>query len=118
MLADSDTCGLIGDVAMEVRCAVFLRKLRIEREAGPKLVLCGEVVGSWPEPFDFYVLLDGVEVYYTSLVADGETRPLRAVLDTEAKADQQRRTIRVDLVQGPTLWFLARAFDSDTKRSV
>ncbi len=100
LAAASDACGLTGEVALEVRCAVYLRDVSVRRSAANELTVTGQIVGSWPEPFDLYMLLDGVNVYYQSVQTGVEPVSFTAVIPSAGG-----RTLRVDLVQGPSSWF-------------
>jgi hypothetical protein len=97
----ADDAGLLGEVALEVRCAVVLRNPQALRATG-ELVVTGELVGTWPEPFDLYFFVDDVQVDYQSIRTSGKTTPFRAVL---ARNDSPRDAkVRIDLIQGSLLW--------------
>ena len=60
--------GRWGEVAMEVRCAAFLRNVQIavgRTEEAVSLRVTGEIAGTAAGPLELYVLLDGATVYYS-----------------------------------------------------
>ena len=100
--ARDDGSGLLGEVALVVRCAVFLRNLHVHCAEGA-FVVAGELFGSWTEPFDLYFFLDDIQIDYQSLQTSGDKTPFRAMLKPTDDAPFPTR-LRVDLVQGPSLW--------------
>jgi hypothetical protein len=103
LMAESDESGLTGNVALEVRCAVYLSNLQVHRAEEGAIVAAGELLGAWPEPFDLYFFLDDVEVDYQNLRTNDERTLFRAVLKPLDEAKTPAR-VRVDLIQGPSLW--------------
>ena len=102
-----DGCGGLPDeVALEIRCAAFLRAVeargRIE-DAIPVLEVTGEVVGQSAGPLELYVLVDGATQHYGIVEASPGGIPFRVhVQPTSADC---RHVVRVDLVQGAMLWY-------------
>jgi len=107
LLADSDECGLIGETALEVRCAVFLRDVSVCWHTANELLVTGQAIGTWPEPLDLYILLDDRNAHYAALQAGAEPAAFRALLKIEETEGGHVRpaTVRVELVEGPSLWF-------------
>jgi hypothetical protein len=91
--------GLVGEVALEVRTAVVLHNLQLIR-TGKEIAVTGDLVGCWPEPFDLYFFLNDDEVHYLSLQTSGDITPFRAILGEIGELAK----VRVDLIQGPSLW--------------
>ncbi len=84
--------GLWGEVALEVRCAAFLRGLRrsaiLTGDRG-ELRVCGEVVGTAEGPLELYVVLDRSVAAYQLIRATTEGQPFEIVvpeLDVEKGA--------------------------------
>ncbi|HEX5271424.1 MAG TPA: hypothetical protein VFW33_13090 [Gemmataceae bacterium] len=90
--------GAQGDVALEVRRTAFLRGVRVTVEGG-RLRVAGSVVGSAARPLEVYVLLDGRTVHYATVEASEEGRAF------EALAEGSGRSVRVELVDGATVWY-------------
>lgn len=85
--------GLWGEVALEVRGPVFLRRVRAWTVAG-KLHVAGDVGGSSERALELYVLVNGETRSYTSQAA-GQS--------FHVTADPGPR-VRVELVDGAVLW--------------
>jgi hypothetical protein len=102
--------GISGEVAMEIRCTAFLRRVRLWADwkgDGPALHVEGEVAGTSDRPLDLYVLLDGATVVYTTVEARPEGRPFHAVADGLEQAREVGRLheVRVELVDAATVWY-------------
>lgn len=98
--AESDDCVLFGEVALEIRCQVFLRNVRAEW-TGKKLTVTGQAVGQWPESLDLYIMPEGAETYFMSLRTADSTTSFSANLDL----DRPGESIRIELVEGASVWF-------------
>ena len=81
--AVSEEAGL-GDVALLVRCAVFLGNLQASR-AGGELAITGELIGTWPEPLDLYFFINDEQFHYESLQTTGERTPITPSWGTPRK---------------------------------
>ena len=79
--------GLWGEVALEVRCTAYLRKMKaaITGDAGAIiLVVTGEIIGFAERPLDLYVLVENSTVSYTTLEVCRTARHLRSGLTVSA----------------------------------
>jgi len=104
--------GLWGEVAMEVRAAAFLRKLRCWAtftEETAYLHVAGEVVGTCERPLELYVVLDRSTVIYSSVSAELEGRAFELVsegLTPERWRDgPAEHFVRIELVDVATAWY-------------
>src|SRR5262249_20890439 len=80
--SQTDGGGLWGEVALEIRCAAFLRNVQagFVREAGPaRLWVEGEVIGEHDPPLELYVLLNEATVVYTQVHSGPAGEPFRVV---------------------------------------
>jgi hypothetical protein len=91
------------DVALEVRRTAFLRGVRAIAE-GTRLRVVGSVVGSAERPLELYVLLDGHTIHYTTIEPGAEGRTF------EVNAEQSGRHVRVELVDGGSVWYSLEVF--------
>jgi hypothetical protein len=106
-----------GEVALEVRCTAFLRGIRAWA-ASTVLHVAGEVVGTADRPLELYVLLDSATVHYSTVEPAPGGQPFEAI--TERFTEEQCRpradtpggghVLRVDLVNGATLWHTVECF--------
>jgi hypothetical protein len=92
--SDGDA-GLCGEVALEVRRTAFLRNLRVTASDG--LHVSGEVAGTAEGPLELYVICERRNVAYAQVKAG-------ASFEVEAEKIEGR-TVRVDLVQGASIWW-------------
>jgi hypothetical protein len=110
--AESPNGGLIGEVALEIRCTAYLRGVDAAirpANGGVALSVTGEVVGECERPLDLYVLLNDRNVAYQTVAARAAGEPFDVRLDPSAlipdylgAADNR---VRVELVNGATVWF-------------
>jgi hypothetical protein len=108
--APDDRGGLWGEVALEVRRTAFLRKLRAWLTAaaeGQRLQVAGEVVGTSERPLELYALLGGRTVLYASVSAAPQGKPFYQASGPLGLSGTVRDPIRVDLVDGPVIWYAA-----------
>jgi len=97
--------GLWGEVALEVRCTAFLRKLRcwtILKGDRVDLHVSGQVVGVAEQPLEVYLLLDRSVVGYQVVMATAEGQPFEFVVPDLAATDLP---VQVDLVNGAVVWY-------------
>jgi hypothetical protein len=115
--------GLWGEVALEVRCTAYLRGLRVRatfNDETARLHVGGEVVGTAERPLDLYVLLDNATVAYAVVAAAPEGRAFDVTseeLSPERWQSPETHVVRVDLVNGATIWHAEEgtfAFDKGT----
>lgn len=92
--------GLTGEVALEVRCTAYLRGVRVEAGAGG-VQATGAIVGLAERPLDLYLLIDNATANYVSIEAAPGGRPFRLT----GAAPPGEHEVRVDLVNGATVWF-------------
>lgn len=98
----NESGGLWGEVAMEIRCAAFLRNVRAWTARENEVQVRGEVVGTSERPLDLYVLLDGKTAYYTTVTAAPAGQPFQAVAEMAGAHPE----VRVELVNGATVWYV------------
>jgi hypothetical protein len=103
--------GLTGEVALEIRCAAYLRAVEVVArpvDGRVTLTVAGEAVGECERPLDLYVLLNDRNVAYQTVVAKPGGEPFDVRLDPHAlipdlgAADNR---VRVELVNGATVWY-------------
>ncbi len=98
--------GLWGEVALEVRRTAFFRDVRVHAN-GRRLHIEGEVAGSADRPLEVYVVVDRSTAIY-GVVEAGK----HFALSSEPLALEGAQPIRVDLVDGATVWYtLERVID-------
>ncbi len=103
-----DSGELFGEVALEIRCTAFLRGLRTwNTTAGNKVYLhiAGEVAGYCEGPLELYAVLDRRNIAYQQVQIRATGVPFQMDCDPVA-AEPGAHTLRVDLVQGPTVWHM------------
>jgi hypothetical protein len=103
------------EVALEVRCAAFLRGICVWSEFGDattKLRIQGQAVGTSDRPLELYVLVDGSTVAYRTIqpTAAGELFDLVHPESGPAAGDRsygrgKEREVRIDLVNGAVIWY-------------
>jgi hypothetical protein len=109
------TGGLYGEVALEVRCAAFLRAVRAwltENGTGTVLRVAGEVVGVGDSTLELYAVLDRSTVAYSTVEARPTGTPFQLVsdpLDEQSPrchrvSESRLRTAHVELVHGGIIW--------------
>jgi len=97
-----ENAGLWGDVALEIRCAAFLRDLRASRASSTAIHLTGEVAGVCEEKLELYVLMNRANVGY-AIVQPGQPFDLTIGLPRGSLPS----LLRVELVCVATVWFAA-----------
>jgi hypothetical protein len=103
--------GLWGEVALEVRGPAFLQHVGFRADFADEaltLYAAGEVAGSWDCPLEVYMILDRSTVAYAPVEAS--TTSLVFELTSEPLPPERWRTgrqmaVRIDLVQGATVWY-------------
>ena len=96
--------GLVGETALEVRCAAFLRDVRLWLDDGV-LHGAGLVVGEAERPLDLYVLLDGATVAYAAVTAVPEGAPFHIIAEKPYTPGERLPVAQVDLVNGAVVWY-------------
>ena len=101
--------GLWGEVALEVRCTAFLRKVRwrtVAEEAGLRLEVTGEVVGTSERPLELYALLGNRTVLYATVAAAPEGRPFELRSEVIEAPGGGPQAVRIELVNGAVVWYV------------
>jgi hypothetical protein len=112
--AYDDQGGLWGEVALEVRCEVFLRNVRLHDTFSgecARLHAGGELVGRTELPLEIYLILDRFTVAYQALKAGStgfeleseELPPER--WQSVAGEESSLHKVRVELVQASVRWY-------------
>jgi hypothetical protein len=105
--------GLWGEVALEVRCAAFLRNVRPVVHAGPgspTLEVHGEVVGPADGPLELYAILNRFTVAYATVTPQPVGEPF-ALVGADVPAERWGgeeggpATLQIDLVNGASVWY-------------
>jgi hypothetical protein len=96
---EGDSCGA---VALEVRRTAFLRDVRAEI-TGTALCITGKVVGVSEGPLELYVVCDRFSVAYATVTPTPEGTPI--LLRADVPPSEAPRAIKVDLVEGATVWY-------------
>jgi hypothetical protein len=93
-----------GEVALEIRCAAFLRGVKWRRDEHGKLQVTGEVVGAGTSPLDLYALVENKTVAYGTALPTPEGTAFY-LTSTEVIEREHITPIRIDLVNGGVVWF-------------
>jgi hypothetical protein len=100
--------GLYGEVALEVRCRAYLRGVRASAhpaEAGWVVRVVGAVISERSaDPLELYLLIDNRVQDYQKLQGDQWETPFNLAAPVEFSRAGDRVTVRVDLVNGATIW--------------
>jgi hypothetical protein len=100
--------GLWGEVALEVRCTAFLSELRrvaFSKADGVELHITGRVVGTAERPLELYIVVDRSVAAYLVIAATPEGQPFEIIVPNVAAASERRPVVKVDLVNGATVWY-------------
>lgn len=103
--ASTDRGGLWGEVALEIRRTAFLRAVRAGVELDGTLQVSGEVVGKSERPLDLYVLLDGVNVAYTTVEAAPAGARFQLTSAGPIAEPLTSSSVRIELVDAATVWY-------------
>jgi hypothetical protein len=98
--AADDRAGLVGEVALEVRCTAYLQGVTLQRDPVRGLILNGQVAGTCDGPLELYVLQGRRTVHYQPASA-GQTFAIQL---SEGAASGQ--TFRVELVNVAAVWYV------------
>jgi hypothetical protein len=109
--AEGPDGGLWGEVALEVRCRAYLREVQARPSCGPAgwvVHVAGSVVSEDPtDPLELYLLLGGQTQDYHRLQTDRLETPFRLTAPVEGRRAGSEVDVRVDLVNGATIWHTA-----------
>jgi hypothetical protein len=106
VLAPAGNGDVWGEVALEVRSTAFLRAVQVWVTGTGEATLlhaAGEVVGTAGRPLELYLLRDHRTVAYGTAPATPAGQSFHLVSE-EFRADQ-RHVVRVDLVNGASIWY-------------
>jgi len=102
-IESADAAGdTLGDIALEIRCTVFLRDVRFRTEEDQFLRTTGEVVGCTDRSLELYVLVDHRTVSYTTIVPAPNGTPFE--LRSDAVVPRDAEEMCVELVNGASVW--------------
>lgn len=103
--------GLRGETALEVRCAAYLREVRLWGEAS-ELHAVGLVVGEADRPLDLYLLCPGAATAHAMATAAPEGTPFHIIAERSSPGlprqdgmDGAPVPARVELVNGAVIWY-------------
>jgi len=112
--AANDDGGLWGEVALEIRCAAFLRDVRLHAAfsgESARLHATGDVIGASNQPLELYIILDRFTVGYQTV--NPECASFR--IDSEDLPPERWRlvtgethgihAVRVELVHAGVTWY-------------
>jgi hypothetical protein len=109
--------GLWGEVALEVRCAAYLRDARIlaavSQQALVELKATGAVAGVSEEPLELFLLLNGKALTSRTVRATNVVEPFELVAkdvkvelaDEDVESTSRLYKVRLDLVQGTMICY-------------
>lgn len=97
---DTDTAGLWGEVALEIRKSAWLSDLRLQRN-GPGLLLTGGVMGVAPQPLEVYTIVDGQHVDYRTIQPSLDGQSFHIELSSSLA-----QTVRVELIHISAIWYI------------
>jgi len=98
------TAGLTGEVALEIRCQAFLRRLALHRN-GANWCLSGEVVGQSQGPLELYLVVDRHTVAYQPIVPTPQGQPFALAFPTTGMDGEPARMLQLDLVAAAVVWY-------------
>jgi hypothetical protein len=110
--------GIWGEVALEIRCQVFLRNLRfrvISAEGQTRIHVSGVAVGEWSNPLELYVVLDRSTIAYANIESAARGQDFELIsevltagqLSSSLENPENQHFLRLDLVNGGTVWYRA-----------
>jgi hypothetical protein len=108
--SQTDQGGLWGEVALEIRCAAFLRNVRsslVPEGQACRLQLTGEVAGEHDRPLELYALLNDATVVYRLVHSSPRGEPFHLLSEAMdlATVTSRPNTVRLDLVDGAVCWY-------------
>jgi hypothetical protein len=98
------TCGLSGEVALEVRATAFLQHVRFV-VTGDCLQAHGIVVGKAERPLDLYLLAGNHCKEYKHIIATESGQPFTLQTQLPSSVEDTVLPVRVELVDGGTVWY-------------
>jgi hypothetical protein len=101
------------EVALEVRRTAYLRDVHVE-VSGEALTVRAAVVGTAERPLDLYALLGRSTVAYATV--SPEPGGVEVVLRAETIGRGEGETVRVELVDGATVWYAVELLLGEEQR--
>jgi hypothetical protein len=108
MECDAPTCGLWGEVALEVRATAFLRQVSFQL-VGNQLEAQGVVAGSAARPLELYLLAHNRCQAYSHVEATDSGQPFTLTAQLPDMATNAVVPVRVELIDGATVWYVVEA---------
>jgi hypothetical protein len=100
---DCDSSEAVGDIALEIRRAAFLRNVAFQVDKDQHLRVSGEVVGDADGELDLYVLADNRTVSYAKVAS--APAGMRFEVRSDTAVSSPMRECRVELVCGAVVWY-------------
>jgi hypothetical protein len=101
--------GIPGDVALEIRCTAWLRKLEVGRvrdEETDYLTIRGEAVGEAKEPLDLYAIVGRSTCIQATVEAEPSGRPFAFTSEPlRCERSEIELPVRIELVNGSQVWY-------------
>jgi hypothetical protein len=108
VISADDRGGLEGEVALEIRCAAYLRSVRLEVSRvgeAVRVTATGQVVGVCERPLELYLIVDRSTAAYATVEASPEGQPFHLVSEEVGIGREESPTARVELVNVGTVWY-------------
>jgi hypothetical protein len=96
--------GLWDEVALEVRCTAYLRGVRVLVSSG-RIHALGEVVGIAEGPLELYLIAGRTPAGYEQVPSGEGIHRFDLVADLTNREDNPVETVKIDLVQGASVWY-------------
>jgi hypothetical protein len=99
--------GLTGEVAIEIRRTAFMRAVVAVRTGPDSLQVMGEVVGACEGPLEIYVIYGRRNVGYATVEIKDQRMPFQVLASelTTEQDDENKDRVRVELIQGASVWY-------------
>jgi hypothetical protein len=97
----TETEGLWGEVALEIRKDAYLADVAVQRDSAA-LVIVGAVVGTAPQRLELYTLVDGRHADYRTIMPSESGEPFHIDL---AEFDGSAQSVRLDLIHISEIWY-------------
>lgn len=112
LLVDVVACGdrSWGDVALEVRCAAYLRDVKLAATvngAEMEVRATGRLAGEPGARLELYLLLENSTVAYQTIEPHPDGKPFELVSERVPAPHGRTVPVRIDLMQGGIVWYVA-----------
>lgn len=95
--------GLVGEVAMEIRCTAFLKNVHVfEFSAPQRWRIHGELIGSCERPLELYAVTDQGTIAYRTIDTRQGGQPFEFHIDDPPGGVEN---VRVELINVSTVWY-------------